>query len=428
MNLAIDTRDQYEQDADRVADQVMRMPDPNMVGSTVARDVAPRLQRKCSCGGSCDKCQEERGDDPMLQRKRAGSGSLVQAEAPPAVHEVLRSPGSPLDQATRAFMEPRFGHDFSGVQVYSGPAAEQSAEDVHAHAYTVGQKIVFNAGRFAPDTIQGRRLLAHELTHVVQQTSGASLQREPKKEETPVSQDLAVLLDPDPNFVTLASVLAPGARILHATSVDDLAKQLKAIKGPIGTLYFIGHMNEDGDLLFTSPGKQDYVPAETIATKIRGSAQVESIDLRGCNAGQAPAEMDKIRVAVKATKVTGSTCTLVSQIAGPIKVDGRPITRPEDLKDKKVKTAFDAEFKEAREKFEFKKKKCIVNDSTDGYFQAGARLVAYWANPGSMAEDDAWDDSKSVCFSDLKTEKVDPSKKLPVIGPDDCKLLEVGKK
>ena len=262
MNLAIDTRDQYEQDADRVADQVMRMPDPNMVASTVARDVAPRLQRKCSCGGSCDKCQEERGDDPMLQRKRAGSGSLVQAEAPPAVHEVLRSPGRPLDQATRAFMEPRFGHDFSGVQVYSGPAAEQSAEDVHAHAYTVGQKIVFNAGRFAPDTIQGRRLLAHELTHVVQQTSGASLQREPKKEETPVSQDLAVLLDPDPNFVTLASVLAPGARILHATSVDDLAKQLKAIKGPIGTLYFVGHMNEDGDLLFTSPGKQDYVPAE----------------------------------------------------------------------------------------------------------------------------------------------------------------------
>jgi hypothetical protein len=64
----------------------------------------------------------------------------------------------------------------------------------------------------------------------------------------------------------------------------------------------------------------------------------------------------------------------------------------------------------------------------DGYFQAGGRLVAYWANPGSMAQDDGWDDSKSVCFKDLKQEKIDPTKKLPVIGPDDCKVVEIGKK
>ena len=444
MKLAIDTPgDRYEQDADRIADQVLRMPDPGTVARSAAPDAAPGLQHNCSCGGSCDKFQAEQGQDAKM--KRTDSSSLEQTKAPPIVHEVLRPPGQPLDRATRAFMEPRFGHDFSGVQVYSGPAAEQSAEDVNAHAYTVGQKIVFNAGRFAPGTLQGQRLLAHELTHVVQQTGGAplhrqpgnaervvpqpaALQRQPKNEEKQVSQDLAVLLDPNPNFVTLAGVLAPGANLLHATSVDDLTKQLKAIKGPIRTLYFVGHMNEDGDLLFTSPGKMDYVPAATIATKIRGSAQVEGIDFRGCNTGQAPAEMQKIGVALKATKVTGSTCTLVSQIAGPINVDGRPITRPEDLNDKKVKTAFDAGFKKAREEFVDKKKKCIVNDSTGGYFQAGARLVAYWANPGSMAKDDGWDDSKSICYKDLKVEKIDPTKKLPVIGPDDCKLVEVGKK
>ena len=187
-------------------------------------------------------------------------------------------------------------------------------------------------------------------------------------------------------------------------------------------------MLDDGDILFTSPGVQTYVHAETIATEIRDSAQVEGIDFRGCNAGQAPAEMQKIGTALKATKVTGSTCTLVYQIAGPIKVDGRPITRPADLNDKKVKTAFDAGFKKAREEFVDKKKKCIVNDSTDGYFQAGARLVAYWANPGSMAEEDGWDDSKSICYKDLKLEKIDPTKKLPVLDPDDCKLVEVGKK
>ena len=442
MKRAIDTQGgQYEQDADHIADWVMRMPNPR----TVAKSVAAGSDG-CSCGGGCDKCSAEQGQDARLMMKRAGSGSLEHTEVPPTVHEVLRSPGQSLDQATRIYMEARFGHDFRGVRLYSGPAAEQSAEDVNAHAYTVGQKIVFNKGRFAPGTAQGQRLLAHELAHVVQQTGGEplyrqpgdaeggvsqriALQREPKKEEKQVSQDIAILLDPKPDFVTLASVLAPGAHVLHATSVDDLVKQLKAINGPIRTLYFVGHMNEDGDLLFTSPGKMDYVRAETVATKIKGSATVEGIDFRGCNLGQSPAEMDKIRVALNATEATGSTCTLVSQIAGPIKVDGRPITRPEDLNDKKVKTAFDAEFKKARELFEDKKKTCIVNDSTEGYFQAGARLVAYWANPGSMADEDGWDDSKSTCYKNLKVEKIDQTKKPPVIGPDDCKLVtNIGKK
>ena len=70
-------------------------------------------------------------------------------------------------------MEQRFGHDFSRVRVHSGAAAEQSARDVNANAYTVGHNIVFGAGRFAPGTHEGRRLIAHELTHVVQQ-SGAN--------------------------------------------------------------------------------------------------------------------------------------------------------------------------------------------------------------------------------------------------------------
>jgi hypothetical protein len=207
-----------------------------------------------------------------------------------------------------------------------------------------------------------------------------------------------------------------------------LAAQLKAIKGTIGTLYFVTHMNEDGDLVFTSPSKMTFAPAATIAEKVKDSVQVERIDFRGCNAGQATTELNKIRVALHATKAIGSTCTLVNQIAGPINVEGRPITRPQELTDPKVKAAFAAGFKDARAKFESKKKNCIINDSTEGYFQAGARLVAYWANPGSMADDDGWDDSKSVCYKDLKVEKIDPTGKQPVIGPDDCKLVEIGKK
>jgi hypothetical protein len=181
--------------------------------------------------------------------------------------------------------------------------------------------------------------------------------------------------------------------------------------------------------LFTSPGKKTYVPAEAMASKIKDSAKVEGIDFRGCSIAQAPAEMDKIRVALKATKVTGLTCTMVKQIADPIKTPGgKAITRPEQLTDKKVKSAFDAGFKKVHELFVDKRKNCIINDSEDGYFQTGGRLIAVWVNPGSMADETAWDDMKSICYKDLKTEKIDTTKKLPVIGPDDCKLVEVGKK
>jgi hypothetical protein len=98
---------------------------------------------------------------------RAGPGG--EAAAPPIVHEVLRSPGQPLDAATRAYMEPRFGHDFSRVRVHTGAQAAQSARAVHAQAYTVGQEIVFGSEQYAPGTGRGRWLLAHELAHVIQQ-------------------------------------------------------------------------------------------------------------------------------------------------------------------------------------------------------------------------------------------------------------------
>jgi len=89
--------------------------------------------------------------------------------APPIVHDVLRSPGQPLDAATRASMEPRFGHDFSKVRIHADARANESARSVNALAYTVGPQIVFGAGLYQPGAASGQRLLAHELTHVVQQ-------------------------------------------------------------------------------------------------------------------------------------------------------------------------------------------------------------------------------------------------------------------
>lgn len=111
-----------------------------------------------------------------LQRAagNAGVGSLLDDEPPgSSVLDVVGSGGSqPLEGATRADMEASFGHDFGGVRVHTGAAASRSAESVQAQAYTVGDDIVFRGSSYDPGSASGRHLLAHELTHVVQQRSG----------------------------------------------------------------------------------------------------------------------------------------------------------------------------------------------------------------------------------------------------------------
>jgi len=125
------------------------------------------LLRKCACGGSgeCKDCEEK--EKKKLQKKNDGPPRAT--EAPPIVNQVLRQSGQPLDPATRAFMEPRFGHDFSQVRVHTDAQAGQSARAVQARAYTVGQDIAFAPGQYAPHTNTGGKLLAHELSHTLQQ-------------------------------------------------------------------------------------------------------------------------------------------------------------------------------------------------------------------------------------------------------------------
>jgi hypothetical protein len=172
--------DAYEQEADRVADQVMRMPAPQAAAAhaTSAASVgsASGIQRACACGGTCDDCKKKHPEDDHahVQMKAAGPASTGAIEAPPIVHDVLRSPGQPLDAATRAFMEPRFGYDFSRVRIHADEKAAESARSVNARAYTVGRDVVFDTGRYVPAASSGRRLMAHELTHVIQQTAGSS--------------------------------------------------------------------------------------------------------------------------------------------------------------------------------------------------------------------------------------------------------------
>jgi Domain of unknown function (DUF4157) len=149
-----------EREADRVADQVTRMPDPKFT-------IAPtplQISRKC------EACEEQ---ELQMLKSEPGGPPRATGKSPSVLHHVLRSPGQQLDAATRAYFEPRFGRDFSRVRVHSDARAAESAEALHALAYTVRQNIVFGTGQYRPELASGKLLLAHELTHVVQQTSPA---------------------------------------------------------------------------------------------------------------------------------------------------------------------------------------------------------------------------------------------------------------
>jgi hypothetical protein len=135
------------------------------------------LQRKCACGGTpgptgeCAACRAKRLG---VQRKGGANTQASHEVAPPIVHDVLRSPSQPLDSPTRMLMESRFGQDFRNVRVHTGAEAGASARAIDSLAYTVGQTIVFGSGQYAPRTQPGLRLIAHELTHVVQQRGSGS--------------------------------------------------------------------------------------------------------------------------------------------------------------------------------------------------------------------------------------------------------------
>ena len=208
------------------------------------------LQRMCACGnhmaggGECNECAKKKGmlqrsltigasNDPLEQEadriadqvlaarlnssiknvssliphytgQAAGQMTTVSA----SVDRTLVTPGRPLEAGLRQDMEQRFGYDFSRVRIHADVAAEQSAREMNANAYTVGGDIVFAAGQFAPGTLEGRRLLAHELTHVVQQSGGSRIAGDHLGTATDifVQRDLALEpTNPNPQEVNLTA-------------------------------------------------------------------------------------------------------------------------------------------------------------------------------------------------------------------------------
>jgi hypothetical protein len=181
--------DKFEQEAERMAETVMRMPEPGNAGSIrgASSSSIPAVQRMCP------ECQEELHRSPILVQRLCSEcgqksnsdedreGNIQAKEVPGRTPEVtptneaeidaIRGGGQPLPESERAFFEPRFGWDFSDVHIHADAFAAESARSVTALAYTVGSHIVFGAGQYQPGTSTGRTLLAHELTHTIQQSS-----------------------------------------------------------------------------------------------------------------------------------------------------------------------------------------------------------------------------------------------------------------
>jgi hypothetical protein len=204
--------DPLEHEADRIADQVLMTP------SRAGISAAP----------------------PTIQRFSEQANEQING-APASVERALSVSGRPLEEPLRHDMEQRFGYDFSGVRVHSGAAAAQSARDVNAHAYTVGQNLVFGAGRFAPRTQDGVKLLAHELAHVVQ---GAK-------------QNGILRRAPDPKGLQAADearlrvTIVEGLNARKASAVDATASAIE--RGDRAYLEDLGLTSKQVDILLNNP-------------------------------------------------------------------------------------------------------------------------------------------------------------------------------
>lgn len=180
--------DKYEQEADRVADQIMRMPEPIAIGQapSSAPKQTPAIQRLCTeCEDelqrqSLEEIDEE--EDKMLQAKEmSGQTPEVSSELEGTINS-LRGGGKPLSPSDRRFFEPRFGQDFSQVRIHADTKAAETAKAVNARAFTLGKNIVFGSGEYSPETGRGRQLLAHELTHTIQQGAVSPVGKAPSSD------------------------------------------------------------------------------------------------------------------------------------------------------------------------------------------------------------------------------------------------------
>jgi hypothetical protein len=185
--------DVYEQEADKVAEEVMRTFVSTPINSLTIPDSEERIDRKCA---ACETEKEEEEESLGISRKQSPNIAGVEGidRRINEVKNVVAAGGSPLDANTKELMEFRFGYDFNNIRIHTGETAARSARSVNALAYTIGKDIVFGDGQYRPDTLEGRRLLAHELTHAIQQDKVSTVTRQSTLEDNKSRRETTPLL------------------------------------------------------------------------------------------------------------------------------------------------------------------------------------------------------------------------------------------
>ncbi|CAN5180822.1 hypothetical protein BH09BAC6_BH09BAC6_30940 [soil metagenome] len=231
--------DVYEQEADHMADKVMRMADPAAVQPGFFKPATNAVQRKCQA------CEEE---EKHVHRKESNSAEVHSNELGNYVNS-LGSSGQAMPESSRKFFEPRFGHDFSNVRLHTDSVAAKSAQSINALAYTTGNNIVFNSGQYSPESHSGKRLMAHELTHVVQQNSGVS----------PKLIQRSLIVNPADSVPPARGVAGP--RVWLTVVVERLLNEMC----PSGRF----HIDPGTGVVFTGEGFCDrYLPGRTGARRL----------------------------------------------------------------------------------------------------------------------------------------------------------------
>lgn len=224
--------DVYEQEADRVAEQVMRMPEPAVQRESELEEEEELLQPKALSDQGSPAVQRQalpEEEEELIQPKAAESVS----EVPPSLTEDLariKGGGQPLDPQSRAYFEPRFGVDFGAVRIHADASAAAAAQALRAQAFTLGRHIVFGEGRYGPDSAPGKRLLAHELTHVLQQAPLVkTLQRTPDVDDPSRSTQVhEALFISTPSGGTLRAWVNPDPANGVAGTAEDIKNQFIA--------------------------------------------------------------------------------------------------------------------------------------------------------------------------------------------------------
>ena len=450
--------DVYEQEAERVADAVLRMPEPRHDQTAPLRNSPPAIQRLCT------ECEDD------LQRQSIAEGEeLIQTKASgrdvpePTAHTergiaALNGGGAPLPGGLRAYFEGRLGYDFAAVRLHTGGNAARTAQALNARAYTMGSDLVFAEGQYSPGTREGKRLIAHELAHVIQQTGGVSgsahgtntadfrqpspgrpvdphepvnAQRNDRpsivrrdEDEAAAKQDFVLLMSP--GLTAEAAVLAPGAQLVRVATPEEMADALRALEFPIKTLFIISHSLASGDLGFESGNRTSFVRPETLAEKLAGSLAAdrapELIDFRGCSLGSSPPGMEKIRAVLGAKAAVAGNCFMITWIQGPVVLDETRITSRSQISSGS-RPGFEAGLRLLVDSFK-RAADCILDRSEDAYFRAAGKMVAQWASPEFSTD---WDERKSLCYKDLSVVPVDPST-TPDASPGiagHCKLIRI---